>query len=87
MEMVGMVDVDMVAEDVVVHGVVVHQGVDEAMVASLLHIMIMLNMMHHLLHVVSLHIIDIKSPTNGNKFYAQFKFMTWTLARWLDLAH
>ena len=64
MEMDGMVDEAMVAEDVAVEvgGVVVEDG---AIWSSLLATMIILNMMHHLHHVVSLHIHGILFPSCG----------------------
>jgi hypothetical protein len=52
MVMVMMVDVAMVAEGVAVHGVVLSGDEDLAMVPSRLGIMTMVNMMHHLPHVV-----------------------------------
>lgn len=59
MVMVGMEDVAMVAEGVAVQGVVLSGDGDEAMVPSRLGTTTMVNMMHHLPHVVSMQAHEI----------------------------
>jgi hypothetical protein len=56
MVMVGMVDVAMGTEGVAVHGVVLSGDEDEDMVPNQLGITTMVNMMHHLPHVVSMRV-------------------------------